>query len=290
MEGNSFIRFNTLRTKFQGIHYAARLGTAAEARAYCMKEETRDAEAEPVELGIFAASRQGQRSDLSTAVQVLKDGGIKRLIDELPGTYLRYHTGFEKLAEHLREIPKDDDFVPYPWQKKVLDLISQAPDERTIIYVVDSTGNVGKSRLAKHILCNHGGCMLSGQFRDMAYVWDPTEHKVGLFDIPRASSEFVKQLYAFAEALKNGVVNSTKYVPKLKIFHAPHIIFFSNQKPEANLWSADRLKIIDLDVELAHQTTADLAAAAAAVAAATAAQVLNGDDVNARDQFPSQFC
>ena len=247
MEGKNSIKFATLRNLFPGIHHERRLGTAEEAREYCMKEETRDWDTEPREFGTFSPSRQGQRSDLAAGMELLKEKGLKALKEEMPGMFVRFHAGMEKLASFYDKIEPIKDFVPRKWQQQVITMLQEEANRRDVIWVVDTVGNMGKSMLAEYIVCNMNGLPLGGRNQDMAYLWDKEEHKIGIFDIPRVSAENTKHLFQFTEGLKNGMIVSTKYQVVVKKFKPAHVFFFSNEHPDKTWLSADRWKIIDLD-------------------------------------------
>lgn len=187
---------------------------------------------------------QGKRNDLADAIEALKDGGIKRVAQEHPVAFVKFHRGLHALEAALVSPPKDASFVPRPWQSRVLRLLEQPPDDRTILWVYDAVGGMGKSRLARFLCSEKGAITLEGRVTDMAFMY--TDEPIVIFDISRSQAEFTDHLYSFAEKLKNGVVVSTKYESRCKHFSPPHVLFFSNGKPADGKWSADRLKLIDL--------------------------------------------
>lgn len=225
-------------------HLERRRGTQEQARAYAMKEDTRlDG---PWEHGEFVPREQGTRSDIAAAVTALKEGGLKRVAEDCPEAYVKYHRGFQALQRELTVV-RPEVFVPRPWQQKVIDMIEQAADDRTIIYVVDTVGNQGKSRLAKHLVRNHGAVMLSGRLQDMCYAYD--SEPVVVFDVSRSAADNVQHLFSMAEHLKNGMLFSSKYESRQRVFDPPHVVFFSNQPPPPGAWSADRVRLVDLDAQ-----------------------------------------
>lgn len=69
-------------------HYEARAGTAEQARAYAMKEDTRVAG--PWEEGVFRPSRQGQRNDLETIRSLLVNNTcLANILREGPAVAVR---------------------------------------------------------------------------------------------------------------------------------------------------------------------------------------------------------
>jgi len=222
-------------------HWELRRGTAAEARDYCQKEDSRVEG--PWEFGTISKG-QGRRTDLDDACELVKARGPKAVAFEMPSVYAKFHRGLHALAQALETPDPDPDFVPRPWQKKVLDLVTVPANDRTIIWVKDSVGNHGKSRLAVHLQRNHGAVQLKGRVADMAYMYD--KEPIVVIDVPRTYADNMDHLYAFAEELKNGVVISTKYESCRKMFKPPHVIFFCNFAPDSEKWSYDRLKCLDL--------------------------------------------
>lgn len=170
---------------------------------------------------------------------------MRGVAEEHPTEYVKFHRGLRALASELEEAPQDESFHPYPWQQRILDIISIPPDDRTIIWVYDPRGGKGKSRLAKHLVLEHGAIILSGRLQDMCYAYE--KQPIAIFDITRAAQDHSDHLYSMAEMLKNGMYLSTKYESKQRIFKEPHVIFFSNQQPDSGKWSPDRIKKIDLD-------------------------------------------
>jgi len=83
------------------MHLESRKGTRQEARAYCMKEDTRYPGAEFLEFGVWKDVAQGKRSDLDDIYKKVKEGRTCREIaDAHPGSYMRYH----KAIAHVRQL------------------------------------------------------------------------------------------------------------------------------------------------------------------------------------------
>jgi len=72
---------------------------------YCQKDDTRAPETTWTLLG--TAKEQGKRNDLVYACSLIKEGGIKRVQQEVPHTYVRYHAGFEKLELAINNKPRN---------------------------------------------------------------------------------------------------------------------------------------------------------------------------------------
>lgn len=237
----------------EGAHLERRLGSDAEARDYCAKENTR--ELGPWEHGSWQG-QQGQRSDLATyaeAVRRLAQEGLtwkaacRQLAEKFPGTHMRYrqHGGglFEDSKPQPEEEPLPDQL--HPWQQELLDIISQPADRRVIHWVYGPNGGEGKSMMAMHLITQHEAILLSGRVQDMACAYKENPAPIVVFDLARTMVDHMDHLYSFAEQLKNGCIFSSKYMSTQVTFRSPHVIFFSNFKPDDTKWSADRYHIME---------------------------------------------
>ncbi len=73
-------------------HIEQREATAQQAADYCKKEE------DYAERGTI--SSQGERSDMAPAIELLRQGHpIEAIVEQYPFQYVKYHKGFEKLAQ-----------------------------------------------------------------------------------------------------------------------------------------------------------------------------------------------
>lgn len=238
------VRGSHLQRFWPGCHYEARRGTREQARDYTRKADSR--EDGPWERGVFDQGGQGRRNDLADAVHVLRTEGMAGVIAQHPTAFVKFGRGLRELARELEERPTDADFEPRYWQQEILSFVTNVDaDDRTIFWVTDTRGNTGKSRLARHLVLEHGAVQLEGKIADMAYQYN--KEPIVIFDITRAAAEHCAHLYSFAEKLKNGMLNSTKYESCLKVFSPPHVIFFANFSWDREKWSEDRVIEVDLN-------------------------------------------
>lgn len=87
-------------------HLEPRRGTAAQARDYAMKADTRVAG--PWEFGEFSDSFPGKRNDLLCLYDAVKAGKRKaQVLDELPACYLRHYKAFSHAVSIQRPERKD---------------------------------------------------------------------------------------------------------------------------------------------------------------------------------------
>lgn len=137
----------------------------------------------------------------------------------------------------------------YQWQKEVMDIIANEPDDRTIHWYWDAGGRTGKTQFCKYLAVHHDAIILGGRAQDMFYaicqlVQKGTPPRIIVFDIPRARRNYVS--YEGLEKVKDGIFFSPKYESGQVIFDSPHIFVFANFEPERDLLSEDRWQVIDI--------------------------------------------
>lgn len=109
-------RIKAVKKLFQcpGMHLEPRQGTAADARNYCMKADTRVEGWGPFEYGKFTG--QGARSDLGDMVDKARRGvSSSEICDAHPGSYARYY----KAVQHIRALAVVDE----PKRTKPLEVV-----------------------------------------------------------------------------------------------------------------------------------------------------------------------
>lgn len=136
------------------------------------------------------------------------------------------------------------------WQSEIKEVISKDPDERSIYWVWEPIGGVGKSVFCKYLCVKFNALLLSGKGADMKYGIVKYKETVGLYpkliliDIPRSIKDYVS--YSGIESVKNGCFFSGKYEGQMCLFNSPHIICFANQRPDKDKLSRDRWKIREI--------------------------------------------
>lgn len=141
-----------------------------------------------------------------------------------------------------------------PWQQKVVDKINTVADERTINWLWEDVGGIGKTSLCKLLCAKYGALLVSGKAADMKYlITEYNQNNPGcfpkciLFDVPRTSMGYLS--YTGMEEIKNGLFASTKYECKMLIFNCPHVFVFANSEPDYGAMSTDRWNIICMNEE-----------------------------------------
>ena len=137
----------------------------------------------------------------------------------------------------------------YPYQEKIIDIISGPPDERKIHWFYERKGNVGKSALAKHMAMNYNAIILDGKNSDIKCGiadWVETHGSVDvcILDITRSDAGYVS--YKSLEHIKNGCFYNTKYVSRMCLFNTPHLIVFANFEPLRGELSLDRWDVWEI--------------------------------------------
>lgn len=81
-------------------HWEVRRGNHEEAKAYCMKEESRiDG---PYEGGLEFEPAQGKRSDLEEVIDMIKSGSkLSEIVDECTSQFIKYPRGIERAHQIL---------------------------------------------------------------------------------------------------------------------------------------------------------------------------------------------
>lgn len=164
--------------------------------------------------------------------------------------------GKDKLRKYLGNDLKCME-TPFKWQQNVLDIIRTKPDDRTIHYLWEKDGNVGKSKLVKYLEFNNIGTTIPlGNAVAVKYgVCSEPAARVYLIDLPRTlgRNEEASAMYSAIESIKNGFVKCSMYgKPKKLLMEPPHVFVYSNYPPpkeKNNILSADKWKIIHVTKE-----------------------------------------
>lgn len=150
-----------------------------------------------------------------------------------------------------------------PWQKEILDLVSVEPDDRSILWLWETKGGVGKSVFAKYLCAELDAVICAGKAADMKHTLSSLKEKRGIspkiiiFDVPRTSLQYLS--YTGIEEIKNGCFNSSKYESAMVIMNCPHVLVFANKPPDWEKVSLDRWCCFKIeDSKLIKQDPPDL--------------------------------
>jgi len=141
---------------------------------------------------------------------------------------------------------KEEQF--YEWQKFVINIIKQEPDDRKIYWIWEEKGNKGKTTFAKYLSATYGAIPVEGKKNDILYCCAEFESDIYIMDIERTMEEYIS--YGAIEKIKNGYYMCSKYESKPIIRNPPHFIVFANFMPDLSALSTDRWVIINIENNL----------------------------------------
>lgn len=146
---------------------------------------------------------------------------------------------------------KDDDLKLNSWQQELWNSLQKHPDDRTVIWVRDEKGGVGKSKFCTWMHRTKQAYMLkalSGQYHTAPIIAGALENgwdsKILLVDLTRSMCE--RDIYDPLEAIKDGVLTTVKYLGKTIDFKSPHVVVFANWWPDVTKLSLDRWCLWDI--------------------------------------------
>ncbi|AEF97834.1 replication initiation protein [Banana bunchy top alphasatellite 3] len=211
-------------------HWEKARGTDKENSKYCSKETL------ILEIG-FPATQGSNKRKLSEMVS----RSPERMRIEQPEIYHRY-LSVSKLKKFKEEFVHP--CLERPWQIQLTEAIAEEPDDRSIIWVYGPNGNEGKSTYAKSLIKKDWFYTRGGKKENILFSYvDEGSTKHIVFDIPRCNQDYLN--YDVIEALKDRVIESTKYKPiKIVELDRIHVIVMANFMPDFCKISEDRINII----------------------------------------------
>ncbi|AVX29424.1 replication initiator protein [Coconut foliar decay alphasatellite 3] len=225
------LRLGALKKKYSDkAHWEIAKGTDEENRVYCSKEHKVFELGSPVVVG-------SNKRKLAEAIE----RSPERMRLEQPEIFHRYASA-KKMIQFKEQY--DHPVFDRTWQIKLREAISEAPDDRSIIWVYGPDGNEGKSTFAKSLIKQDWFYTRGGKKENILFSYiDEGSEKNIVFDIPRCNQDYLN--YDVIEALKDRVIESTKYKP-VKIIELCniHVVVMANFLPDYMKISEDRIKII----------------------------------------------
>lgn len=132
----------------------------------------------------------------------------------------------------------------FEWQKHIINIIKQEPDDRTIYWFWETKGCAGKTTFAKYLTIKHGAVPIEGKKNDILFCAANFPSDIYIFDFERSMEEFIS--YGAMEKIKNGYYCCGKYESRPVTRNCPHVICFANFEPDMKTLSTDRWKITEL--------------------------------------------
>lgn len=192
--------------------------------------------------------KAGTRSDLDAFKADVKAGmlDLRTIRDTHSEVYAKYTRFCLEFIQDNYPQKVMEDHELREWQQSLKTLLDGEPDDRTVNFVVDETGNSGKTWFAHWYArkTENVQVLLPGKKADMAYALDSTI-RVLFVDAPRSKQgEFIQ--YDFLEEVKNGYVFSNKYESRVKTLSKLHVVVLMNECPDMAKLSEDRYNIINV--------------------------------------------
>ena len=133
------------------------------------------------------------------------------------------------------------------WQKRILEIISEEPDDRTIWWFWEPFGGIGKTAFAKYLVAKCGATFLGGKAADMQFAIAKAFGETGrtpevvVMNFPRSMEGKIS--YQGLESIKDMLFFSGKYESQMIVGNSPHVIVFANWEPDVSKLSADRWRV-----------------------------------------------
>lgn len=233
-------RLTTIKKKLEmeQIHLEPAYGTCKDNQQYTTKDN------DYIELGKPTIERQ--RTDLKSFYDEIVECDTWEQVLKLKQTKQYYKYAKEVFNTVNNKIEPQQNITLRPFQQKIIDIINQPADDRTIYWVYDPEGNTGKTYLSKYLLTNYNAFYFRpAKGTDILYQYN--NQTIIILDIPRSTDEQYIN-WGILEQLKDGITFSGKYEGKtLYRKENAHIIVMSNELPVSGTFSKDRIKIITTD-------------------------------------------
>lgn len=195
------------------------------------------------------SNSSGERNDLQSFRDAVASGvtDLPRLRETHPCVMARYPRFALAVIRDLRPKITVPTFDLRPWQASVVELVSQEPSPRKIHFIVDQTGNAGKTYIGDFLESTQEKVqvMKPGKVADMAFEYDENT-LVLIIDVPRSKMDNFEYMYSFLESIKDGRLFSPKYEPVTKRFKTPHLLVMMNEEPDYKALSEDRYDVIQV--------------------------------------------
>lgn len=145
------------------------------------------------------------------------------------------------------KVLKSEDL--YSWQKSLINILDITPNNRTIIWIYDKYGNMGKTSLLKYLF-NYYNCIFTtgGKQSDVLNLCLNNQDKlllpkcIVIWALTR-SFDYSYLNYGTMETIKDGIICNTKYETKSFICNSPHLVVMANELPNLEKMSLDRWEL-----------------------------------------------
>jgi len=142
-------------------------------------------------------------------------------------------------------IPYELKLELFLWEMEIIDELTEEPNDRTINWIWESKGGVGKTTFQKWLFLNFDRVViLSGKGADMKNGIINYKEKNGylpkivLINVPRSNIDYLS--FCGLEEIKDMFFFSGKYEGGMVCGQCPHVYIFANSEPDRSRMSADR--------------------------------------------------
>jgi len=189
--------------------------------------------------------KQGKRNDILDACEEIKtlkrkkdmydSDAIIPVVAKYPRFVAAYYAHTHRYTEEYKP--------QLPWQEELFMKLSEEADRRNIIWYWSEMGGVGKSTTVTALVDHHGAVILPPSLKDAYFIYDG--EGIAVFDFPKSFSED-EIPYELFEALKTGLIVSTKYESVVKRFPRPHIVVVANYPPNHDRMTQGRFDVNEI--------------------------------------------
>ena len=244
VEFNRTYRFHYVKTIFNDAHWERAVASPAQNYKYCTKSGAYET------IGEWSTENTARNTSITGLI--LK-GLLSRYapVVKCSKEYMAKRKDYDSAADMLRHIRRQhSNFEKYKkcklsnWQLKIFQML-QSQSERHVLWIVDSTGNKGKSFFCFFMDALYNYFISDGSLdaRDLSFVL-PEEFKGILFDLCRNMKGRFN--YDSLESVKNGFLISGKYEGKIRRFNSVPTAVMANFPPDLSKLSRDRWQVITL--------------------------------------------
>jgi hypothetical protein len=166
--------------------------------------------------------------------------------------YCRKDGKFITNIKYKKEVKVLKDNLLNIWEKEILKIIKEEPDDRTIYWFKSKCG-AGKTTFCKYLCVKYGAIVLGGKSADMKNGIityknqnEDMDPEVILVNLPK-TFDIGYLSYTGIEECKDMMFYSGKYEGGMVCGNCPHLIIFSNEMPDLDKVGVDRWKVYDID-------------------------------------------
>lgn len=141
-------------------------------------------------------------------------------------------------------------YEPRGWMLPFVEKLKTKPDARSITWIWENVGNVGKTCFAKYLCVKMNALYVSGKASDVKMavaelVKAGKPPRIVIFGFPRQVEDYVS--YQAIEEVKDGIFFSGKYESGMVLYNPPHVIVLANFAPDVSKLSRDRWDIHEIN-------------------------------------------